>query len=288
MDMDLMQLPKGERYEDRYGGYMKLLADIALCTDRVVNIDNAPASWWPILWHLNCNVKSVREEFEHCHLVAPLFPLDLTRTAVEVLSAFRPECSDALWKCDMQWKLAAWRCRQYEDKEVFVVNVNGAYHRDEVMDYMKLLGEYVPQKRNVVLVPCAADKPYPSTLHKSVLEMMPDDFYMMNVTGVLGLVPQDLWDIMPHYDCGVPNDWRVFHMVRNYFTQFPHDRIVVYLDYYGLAVYHALKSIGQVGNASFVNALRFYFDYLPLQEELHLILLGKTFDDPNFPNRIPE
>jgi predicted RNA-binding protein len=282
-DLSGANFPAGGRYEDRYGGYLTFFKEVAI-TGGVCIVRNPPWCWVPLLKHLNCLVDTPREEFEHCRRVmgSVQMDLDLDRTTVEVLCSFRPETADALWKCDMQWDLHKDRTKSYEPSREFIVTTNGAYHRPEVLSFVEKLGMYVPSKKKVVLVPCAADKPYPSALHQAILNFIPDDFYMANATGVLGLVPQDLWPVMPWYDSGIPNDWRLFQTVRNYFMAYQHERIVVYLDYYGLAVFHALFSIGQLNRASFMLPLRFYADYENLLADEQLFRLSKVLHDENW------
>jgi hypothetical protein len=268
----------GGRYEDRYGAYLKVFERIAQTSGRIL-VTHAPWSWYPLLYHLQCSVaRDMRYWFDHCRIVEGACQATLNsnqlpkldRTAVEVLCSFRPETVDALWKCDMQWDPHIDRVRQYEQKQEFIVTTNGAYHRPEVLAFMSALRGYKPTKKKVVIVPCAADKPYPSPLHRKIMAILPDDYYMMNATGVLGLVPQDLWPIMPWYDSGIPNEWRLFKIAADYFDQYDHDRIVVFSDYYAYTIQQAMRSIEQEHKVTFIVAPDFYYDYLPLMQDNYM------------------
>lgn len=294
--LDLEKLGEGDglTYEDRYGGYIKIFERIALAPANVViTVYNAPYSWVPLLYHLNCNVKSYRVFFEYDTRVKGALaggsdwsePVVLDRSEVEILCSFRPETADALWKIDMQWSCPRGRVRQYEPMggpamRPFIVTVNGAFHRPEVLWFGKLLQDYVPTKRKVVLVPCAADKPYPAQMHTAVLKLMPADYYMMNVTGVLGLIPQDLWKHMPHYDSGVPNRWRVQECVAAYFSRFEHDHIVVYSDFYSEAIALGLVRTSTFADrkATWVLKPKFRPDYLDLTKPKYLDALREAFE----------
>jgi len=131
------------------------------------------------------------------------------------------------------------------------------------------------------LVPCAADKPYPSPLHQAVLDRMPADFYLANVTGVLGIVPQAAWPTMPHYDSGIPNEWRLMRVAEKYFRLHRHDRVVVYADYYNEALYQAFCNVYPPhefdSHVTFVNDVKFYYDYLPLLNPEYLKKLENVF-----------
>lgn len=277
MDVDLKVMPKGQTYEDRYQGYLEIFKRIAATPGRErVRVTYPPWSWVPLLAHLQCDITTPTLVFDHCGAVAAAYKArGMDRTMLEVLCSFRPETADALWKCDMQWKPK--RGMRYQPSDEFIVTTNGSYHRPEVVEYMKALTQWTPTKKNVVLVPCAADKPYPAPMHQAILDMMPDHYYMMNATGVVGLVPQDLWPVMPHYDSGIPNEWRLFQVLCNYLTHFEHDRIIVYCDYYAATILAALKCIKQEDKAVFILAPKFYADYVDLQDPELLSALSRAF-----------
>jgi len=279
MIINLSELPNDHTYEDRYQNYMKIFKRIAH-HDGAVVAANPPACWLPLLWHLNAAFYSPRVVFDHCPIVLRAWdgndhPQD--RTSVEVLCGFRPETTDALYKCDMEWKLPDARRRPYPKNREFIVTANGGFHRREVIEFMNRLRAYVPTKRKVVLVPCAADKPYPSPLHKAVLDRMPDDFYMINVTGVLGLVPQDMWEIMPWYDSGLPNEWRIVQTMLSYFNHHEHDQIVVYSDFNARAIASAVLALGMIDRTKFVLPIKRYETYENLLDSYWLEDLERAF-----------
>jgi len=249
VSVDLASLPEAKMYEDRYQQYIDIFKRLATTPGHMMPlVSNAPWSWVPLLYYIGCAIESPRRVFEHCYAVegawtsAPSFN---DRTLIEVLCGFRPETVDALWKVDMQWPIGEGRIRpDFVHEREFIVTNNGSFHRPEVREFLTELALYRPRKKNVVLVPCAADKPYPAPMHRAVLNMMPSNFYMANVTGVVGIAPQDLWDVMPHYDSGVPNRWRAMQLVKEYFDKHTHDRVIVYCDFYNQAIYEAFRSLG--------------------------------------------
>lgn len=278
--VDLTKMPTGARYEDRYGAYLKVFHDIALVpADTPVNVISPPASWWPLLAYLNANISGpLQVVFEHDELMKKMHDrvgTRLTRTLLEALCALRPELVDALWKLDNQW--SCFRATIFPKQSEFVVTNNSSFFRQEVKDYETILKHYRPSKRKVVLVPCAADKPYPAMLHKAVQEVLPPDYYMANVTGVLGVVPQDLWPYMPHYDSGIPNRWRAMVAVGKYFSRHEHERVVVYSDFYNLAIAIGLEQVGV--RAMFVTPLDEFYDYLPLHTETWISQLAEALKD---------
>ena len=290
--IDLLEMPTGERYEDRYGKYLEIFHRIAT-SEECVRVYNPPWSWMPLLDYLGANCDDPIVVFPHCPIVKEAMLKYWTmsskeidkRTAVEVLCGFRPETVDALWKVDMQWKLPEKRIMQMEDlglKKEFMVTCNGSFFRPEVLNYLELtLPAYKPEKKKVVLLPCAADKPYPAKLHQEVKKRMPEDYYMAVVTGVLGIVPEDLWPAMPHYDSGVPYEWRLMNVVRDYFIKHEHTDVVVYVDFYSQAAFHAFEQVGKVARLPyirFVNEIKFYEDYLDLLAPERLARLEMAFE----------
>jgi hypothetical protein len=289
--IDLEQLPQGQWYEDRYRGYLDIFQRIAQLPGVVeVRVLNAPWSWLPILHHLRCEIDSCRTVFEHCDMVRAAWTshAPVNRTAIEVLASFRPECADVLWKIDMQWDMPWGRVRDYPPVGEFIVTTNGAYHRREVLDYMATLRNWRPRKKKVVLVPCAADKPYPAPMHSAVRAVMTDDWYMMNATGVVGLVPDALWDMMPHYDSGIPNQWRLFETVKHFFAINNHEQVVVYCDFYSETIHSAFAAIDQLDRVQFVLPVQPYYDYVDLMDPARLGALETAIQAANAGTRMLE
>lgn len=277
MRLDLTSMPSGARYEDRYGEYLDIFHQIGMFNGSVAVV-NPPASWVPLLLYLNVDVYGYQCYFEHDHVVARALSLEaethiprstLTdRSLLEALVCFRPETLDALWKFDMQdsWRSARLHC--FAQRQEFIVTTNGGFYRPEVLEYLNSVSTYKAPSDKVVLMPCAADKPYPAPMHSAVIAVAGPEYYVANVTGVLGIVPRDLWPVMPHYDLGLPNEWRVMNMLRDYFLRNKHSSVVVYLDYYNITVNEALA--GRQEGLTFVNPIQVYCDYLNLLDPIAL------------------
>jgi len=283
--VDLIKMPSGLTYEDRYGQYLKVFESVYM-SEKPVVIKNPPGCWIPLLWWLGAEVEGGQCYFEHDDIVICLVDeKKLTkgkilrdRTLLETLTGFRPELVDALWKSDMEWPLRKspqmWVVERRVAKKDFVITNNGSFHRKEVLDYLSVLREFVPSKKCCVLVPCAADKPYPSKLHKAILEMLPPEYHIIVATGVLGLVPMELWSIMPWYDSGLPNEWRLMKIVSWYFSQYTYEKIVVYCDYYNEAIEKGL--INSSAEKIFVNPIKFYFNYVDLLDQQRIGALRRA------------
>ena len=281
----LSSLPHGDTYSSTYHGYMSIFEEVANTLDKVrIRVNKAPASWCPLLQFLGCSIHQPRIHFEHDGIVLNsikekmqdevLGEYTLDRLTTEVLSCFRPETVDALWKSERQWRSK--RLKQYEgdDKIILITNHNSHYRKD-IIRFMSLLKSYRPRKKKVVLVPCFADKPYPLPWHLTIKKLIPEDYYMAVVTGVIGIGPEDLWGELPYYDAGIPNKWRVMRSCENYFKQHQHDQIIVLCDFYNQAIELGLRLAGVKEKAIFVNGFGFRYDYLDLTTNEQLDRLHK-------------
>jgi len=311
---------KGESYEDTYQGYMTLFKKLFQLANpnftwRDFNMDEdgyvstlapllptqctgdlkdapkviakyPPSSWCMLLRYMGVEVQLPTVEFEE-DVALTFTDLEVTRSAVEWSASMRPELTDFLWKLDVQGFQPHW-CVGLHDKS-FVVTNNGGFHRPTVLDYLEDLDDYSPSNptSNLLLVPCAADKPYPSPMHKAVMDTLasceaPDEDWIDTwtiaiVTGVLGIVPQDLWGVAPMYDSGVPNDWRAMQQVRKYIIKHKPVHIVSYCDYYNQAIEAALRDLpdGYKPEVQYVNPVKFYPDYLDLLDPDRLYSLKR-------------
>lgn len=259
----------GHGYAHEYDGWLALFKLLA-CSSEPYALLNAPSCWAPFLLYLGHDVASVRarcdwdcDEFDwrSAYLEA-----DDRRRVVEVASTVRPELVHALYCADTEWPCPM---RQAVHRRSFPVTCNGSFFRPEVQAYRETLLWYRPGKRKAVIVPCSAQKPYPSAAHAKVIQRLPDsDWHLIIATGVLGLVPQELWKEMPHYDSGVPNLQRVTDTVRWYFTRHEYESVVVFSDFYATAVRRGLEEVGVRAQYILGSHYRDTYENLTLPEHL--------------------
>jgi len=250
----------GKTYEDQYGGWLEFFRIIAEGNEKgPINVEGVPRCWVPLITYLGGVVTSSTVHFECDELLPPTtIMLEMYRAAaakglarefVESYCTWRPELVDAMYKADMEWPTMP-RLRNIRPE--FVVTNNGSFHRPEVLEFFQLMMEHeLESKHGIVLVPCAADKPYPSALHAAVRANIPADYRIAVVTGVFGVVPEEYWPIMPNYDSGVPNRWRAMKGVELHFAKYNYKDIVVYSDFYSEAIAFGLKNAGFLERAFF-------------------------------------
>lgn len=235
------RIPYSQAY-DQYLDFFKMVANLSSVGQ--VRVRNIPTSWAPLLLYIGAEVLSTIRVWD-CDVVDWIHlwgESEDKRLAVEISSAARPELVHALFLLDTQeWP---WKGPTIPQKNVFPVTCNGSYFRPEVVRFMQhLQNDYAPPCKKAVLVPCSADKPYPAAVHRAVLALLPTDWHIINATGVVGLVPQELWCDMPHYDSGLPNQFRVQETVRWYFARWPYEGLIVYSDFYAQAVSYGLEQL---------------------------------------------
>lgn len=232
----------GREYEREYDGWLATFQMLA-STDQPFELENVPSCWAPFLMYLGHTVATIQPvdgwELEHVEWLAEYLVATDPRRVVEVASTCRPELVHALYCADTVWPCPLRRCLP---KKAFPVTCNGSFFRHEVRTFRRLLEAYWPNKTKAVVVPCSADKPYPSRIHQEVIKRLPDDsWHLVVAAGVLGLVPQELWSVMPQYDAGLPNPQRVTDTFRWYFSKHRYEAIVVFSDFYGDAVKRGLE-----------------------------------------------
>lgn len=279
--IDLTILPDGRTYEHEYNGWLSIFRQVAEDENPVVV--NPPRSWVSLLYYLGAQIDGqFRHQFrEDDYVGLAMANVNLAeasgrlRELVERDSALRPELVDALYKSDMEWRTVG---RRHTVQREFKVTCNGSFFRPEVLDYFNWWKANARQvHRKAVIVPCAADKPYPAPLHRAVLDLIAHKEELYDVfiaTGVLGLVPEWAWDQMPLYDSGLPNEWRVMQAVNDFFFLHKYDRVVVYSDFYGNAIRAGLTLAGQGWVWPVANI--YQGDYLDLRSENCLRLLEEA------------
>lgn len=280
--INLAELPKGVTYENTYGAWLSIFRRVAE-SECKPELRNAPPCWAPLLYYLGANVLTLQEHFAEDKLT-DFIPLDLKaaesrnmlRELVEIYSVFRPELVDALYKSDVEWRTIG--RRQGPPKQAFNVTSNNSFFRPEVLRYFtEVLPSYRQVKKKCVIVPCAADKPYPAPLHRAVREYVGNDYEMIIASGVLGLVPESLWGISPEYDSGLPYEWRIMQVVREFFATHRYERILVYSEYNSLAIKRGLAEAGiSLPTVVYLFQPRYYTAYEDLLDQKHLIRLREA------------
>lgn len=229
--------PYSHEYEE-YLNFFKWLAHVR----EKVTVYNAPHCWVPFILYLGHHVETQKSRASKvgwdgdCNTQwgEQYKTARDTRHFLEIASTTRPELVHALYCVDTEWPCPF---RHNGKVSEFVVVCNGSFYRDEVQEYRTLLTNFEPSKTKAVLVPCAADKPYPSKMHKAVLDRInTNQWHLITATGVLGLVPQELWESMPHYDSGLPNLKRCQDTVAWYFSKHKYECVIVYSDFYATAI----------------------------------------------------
>jgi len=267
--MDLTNLSCGMSYADQYGKWLELFKRVAEARD--IQVMNSPRSWRPLLLYLGADTFGERVHFVEDELVgdtqlgfATAERKGMEREYVESVCSLRPELADALWKSDCQWQTVG---RRHTMKREFVVANYLAYYRPEILEYLTLLESYEKPNhvQNCVVTSCSADKPYPAVLHKAIASVLPDDsWHQVIATGVLGVVPQELWSRMPLYDSGVANKWRCQVAWEGYLAKTSYRRVVLYTEFYASCVMRAASHMIAAGSIEAVLPVGGQNDYVDL------------------------
>lgn len=280
--IDLKQLPSGATYEDQYGRWLELFRIVAESAERMMVLD-PPASWVPLLRYLGAAVEGAVMHFAEDEMVPDPHGLyermsarGRQREYVEMVCACRPELVDALWKSDAEWRTVG---RDHAEQRAFIVANYNAMYRPEIMEFLRRVEAYRPPAhvRYAVITNCAADKPYPSPLHREILARLPDErWHLVIATGVLGVVPIELWGEMPLYDSGVPNFWRCMSAWERYLGRANYAGLVAYTEFYSRSLARALSTCPCP--TAWAVAPGQYANYLPLLSETNLEALRRAIE----------
>ncbi len=274
----------GRSYEDVYSGWLKIFREIAE-SKVTCRVEDAPHVWLPLIEYLGGSAKTTvqfgPDEWWTGHGISQAIRIAKAsnefRSFVEHVCSCRPELVDALWRADRVWKTYSPFAYKHEDD--FVIASVNAFDRPEIKSYEDFLDSFETDKPNCVVTNCAADKPYPAPLHQEIHKRLPDDsWHMVTATGVLGLIPEELWRFAPEYDSGWPNFERLRQVATEYFSRHRYERVVVYTDLYAPALSEVLTALRVP--ATYPLELRWRTGYLPLMDPALLDRLSDALADP--------
>ena len=216
-------------YSHEYELYLDFLKQIA-CATIQFEVNNIPKCWVPFILYFDHKIGDTKEVWDCDKMTWESYynGFQDKRRAVEIASECRPELVHALYLSDTDWLCPR---RQHLNHKEFIVTGNGSFHRPEVQQYQRSLQAFT--------------KPYPSEMHCRVSELFEDDarFHLIIATGVLGLVPEELFNVMPEYDSGLPNQLRVTQTVAWYFQKWKYNQVIVYSDFYAEAISQGLVGL---------------------------------------------
>ena len=265
--IDLKYLPKGSNYEHTYSGWLEIFKRVAE-SENSLTVKHCPVSWFPLMYYLGATIESTSTTFNEDRWILNVIPSN--RQHLECLVTFRPETVDALWKSDNEWNCQ--NLRMFPNEKTFYVTTTNSFTRPEMKEYKKLfMDKYKAIKKKCILVPCQADKPYPSPLHKKIKEMVGKEYEII-VTSGMGVFPECYWDIMPEYDSGIPNEWNLMKWVYEFGARWrDFDKIVLYTDFYTESLYTGFTRLKLLSRIK--RCFNFTNKYYPLLDRHYLEML---------------
>lgn len=258
----------GQRYSDTYGKYLEVFKEI----NEFCVVDNAPRCWVPLLYYLGASVNSMRWAFPEDDFIpfdsviefgGKFYRTEDPRHMVEVFCAMRPELIDALWKIDNQWKkpISTMMDGRRDIKKDMLITTTNSFDRPEIKKFISEVGRYKSVLGKCVITNCSADKPYPSEVHKRIKTLYPEHELLV-ISGVTGIVPERFFPMMPNYDSGMPNFWRIKKLSADYFIRNRYDEIVVFTEFNQYALNETLMQICPDSKIIFKFPHQHYIDYI--------------------------
>lgn len=211
-------------YEEVYAERLRVFRDVHTSPNGTTTIrpwvHASPlySTWLPLLWYLGHG-----DDDDY----------DYRREEIEHLCSLRPEMVDALWRADMRDKGTT---RHRQEGEFRIATYSG-FFRPEILDYIARCraAPQLTNNRNLILVPCTADKPYPSKLHVGVEYALRNakpwgGWDIAAVSTAVGIAPKHLWHLMPQYDNGLPLFDRLAETVPYFMLGTRYARVINYTD----------------------------------------------------------
>lgn len=237
----------------------------------IAEIENCPSCWAPLIEYIGHRVVTVEPRDYDCEAIEwwQLFRNARDpRHMLEIACACRPELVDALFRVDTEWPCPL---KQTQRVHGFLMTTHSSFHRPEIRDYMDKVSVCAPLHDRCLIVPCSADKPYPSALHRTLINLLSPGWELIVATTALGLVPYQLFKDMPQYDAGLPWRERLVDEVYTYFClhRENYKGVVVYSDFCAGAIAEGLKLAGVEGNFVLGEHRRDNYENLTSRENLN-------------------
>jgi predicted RNA-binding protein len=137
---------------------------------------------------------------------------------------------DALWRADMKW---TGERRHQPDAGPFPIATYSGFWRPEIMSYIERVREaFVPTKDRCIVLPCAADKPYPAPIHRIVKDIAGSRYEIIAASTAIGYAPESMWPGMPLYDAGLPFFERFKELSKEFWKKHAkhYKKVIIYTD----------------------------------------------------------
>jgi predicted RNA-binding protein len=201
-----------------------------------IEFEGFPRQWLPLfaLWRVSWrgsidppDPTPIVSEFDQAatiNLISAAQNRGQLRTLVEAWAALDPLIADVLHRLDR-------RCPPTDGGVGEALPLTGwqSYGRAEVQAFNALIASeaVVPSGETAVLLPCARARPYRnSRTHRRIWSQLTSEGLDRTkvhqiVISSIGVVPEAHWEhpVALAYDSGVPDIWRVFRLMRDYFSR---------------------------------------------------------------------
>ena len=216
----------------------------AVLTSEPLQLVGFPAQWIPVCVHYGIELREPRAPTTFLPLFSDLPPCKIqaladaakargaSRPLVEAVVALDPVIADLVYIVDH--KLAA---AGHDDPAAGSLNFLNTWHsfaRPEIVKLQKRMCSHVAEGDIFVMLPCSRHRPYnESRTHARLAHRLAESGHVPAgaervVVTALGVIPEAYWrePLVMSYDAGAVDLWRVFQLLRVFFTV-NHPRLVV-------------------------------------------------------------
>jgi hypothetical protein len=214
----------------------RLLVNAILGRERLL-LAGFPMQWIPVCVHYGIHFKASRSPVKYLPLFSDLSLRDIrfmaesakrrgaSRALLEAAAALDPVIADLVYIVDHRLAAAG-----YTDSDKGQLNILNTWHsftRPDIVRLQERMCRYVVDSEAILLLPCSRHRPYSDSrtharlVHKLVEAGYNPSHFGHVVVTALGVVPSHFWldPIVMTYDAGAVDLWRVFQLLRVFFTK---------------------------------------------------------------------
>jgi hypothetical protein len=196
-----------------------------------------PVQWIPVCVHYGIHFKAPRSPLKYLPLFSDLSRRDIrfmaesakrrgaSRSLLEGAAALDPVIADLVYIVDH--KLAAAGYKDSDKEQLNILNTWHSFTRPDIVQLQERMCRHVVDSKAVLLLPCSRHRPYAdSRTHARLAHRLTEAGYNPThfghvVVTALGVIPSQFWldPIVMTYDAGAVDLWRVFQLLRVFFTR---------------------------------------------------------------------
>ena len=202
-----------------------------------VRVENCRSSWVPFFIYVGIEILNVIKDKTFCDEFDVLkycksINREKLRLFLETTATSSMLVADALYQLDYsEAKPVGFDNGILDEERKITVATWQTYGRSYIQELDKKIEKYQSTKPKLMILPCTGSKPYNHN-NLNIEEYKNQNYHKLVITSI-GIIPEEFWldPTILTYTTGVPDIWRVYNLVKQYFIKNKYNEILCYLDY---------------------------------------------------------